>query len=58
MVYEAIKHRDRNVIVWGYNEEDLDDIEVPTDTLLSTEFVTCGMDGRVIYWEEKEGLSG
>ena len=22
MVYEAIKHRDRNVIVWGYNEED------------------------------------
>ena len=43
----------------GLDDEDvLDDIEVPTDTLLSTEFVTCGMDGRVIYWEEKEGLSG
>lgn len=40
----------------GLDEDDcFDNIDVPTDTVLATEFVTCGMDGCVIYWEEKEG---
>ena len=41
----------------GMEEEDvLSGIEVPDDTRNEAEFVTCGMDGNVIYWKEIEGM--
>ena len=42
----------------GMEEEDvLSGIEVPDDTRNEAEFVTCGMDGNVIYWKEIQGKS-
>lgn len=53
-----VEEKSKHIGGIGLDEDDvLEDIEVPGDTLLLTEFVTCGMDGRVIYWEEKEGSS-
>lgn len=40
----------------GLEEEDvLGGIDVPDDTRKEAEFVTCGMDGKVIYWKEIQG---
>ena len=37
--------------------EDCMEVEVADDTQNVHEFVSCGMDGRVVYWREVEGTS-
>ena len=32
------------------------EVEVADDTQIINEFVSCGMDSRVIYWKEVEGM--
>lgn len=32
------------------------EVEVADDTQIVHEFVSCGMDGRVVYWREVEGI--
>ena len=43
----------------GLDDEDvMEGVELPDGTFKETEFVSCGMDGRVIYWKEKDGIRG
>lgn len=48
---------DKNMIRYNQNsfEENCMEVEVPDDTQIVNQFVSCGMDGRVIYWKEIEG---
>ena len=42
----------------GLDEDDgMDEIEVPDDTQIESEFISCGMNGKVIYWNEVQGIS-
>ena len=43
----------------GLDDEDvMEGVELPDGTFKEKEFVSCGMDGRVIYWKEKDGIRG
>lgn len=48
---------DKDMIEYDQNsfEENCMEVEVPDDTQIVNQFVSCGMDGRVIYWKEVEG---
>lgn len=40
----------------GLDEDDgMDEIEVADDTQIESEFISCGMNGKVIYWNEVQG---
>lgn len=39
------------------SDDGMDIIAVPDDTQIVSEFVTCGMNGKVVYWKEIQGRS-
>ena len=39
------------------SDDGMDIIAVPDDTHIVSEFVTCGMNGKVVYWKEIQGRS-
>lgn len=53
---EEEKVEEQHVEGIGLDDEDvMEGIALPDGTYKETEFVSCGMDGRVIYWKERDG---
>lgn len=68
LAFKAIKNNQQNLVEQEEKEEEplmyttsLDDdhcmeVEVADDTQIINEFISCGMDSRVIFWKEVEGM--